>query len=91
MKVKKISIRNLNDAEKVMESLDVHSKVRKMMAEKSLFHVLEIDDVSPPAANIMKQIAISRGSDAIVNQKVIINDIEKSTVLLPGTVRELRL
>jgi dihydropteroate synthase len=91
MKVKKKSIRNLNDAERVMESLDVHSKVRKMLAEKSLFHVLEIDDVSPPAANIMKQIAISRGSDAIVNQNVIINDIEKSTVLLPGTVRELRL
>jgi dihydropteroate synthase len=91
MKVKKRSIRNLSDAEKIMESLDVHSKVRKMMAEKSLFHVLEIEDVSSPAANIVKQIAISRGSDAVVNQKVIINDIEKSTVLLPGTVRELRL
>ena len=74
-----------------MESLNVHNKVREMMAEKSLFHVLEIDDVSCPAANIMKQIAISRGSDAVVNQKVVLNDIEKSIVLLPGTVRELKL
>ncbi len=91
MKVKKKLIQNLSDAEKVMESLNVHNKVREMMAEKSLFHVLEIDDVSPPAANIMKQIAISRGSDAVVNQKVVVNDIEKSIVLLPGTVRELKL
>jgi len=91
MKVKKKLIQDLSDAEKVMESLNVHNKVRKMMAEKSLFHVLEIDDVSSPAANIMKQIAISRGSDAVVNQKVVMNDIEKSIVLLPGTVRELKL
>jgi len=91
MKVKKKLIQDLSDAEKVMESLNVHNKVREMMAEKSLFHVLEIDDVSCPAANIMKQIAISRGSDAVVNQKVVLNDIEKSIVLLPGTVRELKL
>jgi len=91
MKVKKKLIQDLSDAEKVMESLNVHNKVREMMAEKSLFYVLEIDDVSPPAANIMKQIAISRGSDAVVNQKVVLNDIEKSIVLLPGTVRELKL
>ena len=91
MKVRKITISSLNDAEKIMESLDVHKQVREVMAEKNIFHVLEIDDVSPPAANIMKQIAISRGSDAVVNQKVIINDIDKSTVLLPGTVRELKL
>jgi len=61
------------------------------MAEKTLFQVLEIEEVSSPAANILKQVAISRGSDAIVNRNVITGDVEKSTVLLPGTIRELKL
>ena len=91
MKVRKRLIHDFNDAEKAVKSVGVHDKVWKVMAEKTLFQVLEIDDVSVPAANIMKQIAISRGSDAIVNKKVVVNDVEKSTVLIPGTVRELKL
>jgi dihydropteroate synthase len=91
MKVRKRLINDFNDAEKAVKSVGVHDSVWNVMAEKTLFQVFEIDDVSVPAANIMKQIAISRGSDAIVNKKVVVNDVEKSTVLIPGTVRELKL
>jgi dihydropteroate synthase len=91
MRVKKKSIENLIDAEAAVQAVGVYNGVRKDMAEKTIFHVLEIEDVSSPAANIIKQVAISRGSDAVVHQDVIVNNVEKSTVLLPGTVRELKL
>jgi len=91
MRVKKKSIKTLSDAEKAMKTVGVYNDVQEVMAEKTIFQVLEIDDVSSAAANIIKQVAISRGSDAVVNQNVIVNNVEKSTVLLPGTVRELKL
>lgn len=91
MRVKKKSIENLIDAEAAVKAVGVYNDVRRDMAEKTVFHVLEIEDVSSPAANIIKQVAISRGSDAVVHQDVVVSNIEKSTLLLPGTVRELKL
>jgi len=91
MRVKRKSIRNLKGAEEALELIDMHNDVKKTMAEKTLFQVLEIKDVSSPAANIIKQVAISRGTDAVVHRDVITGRIENSTVLLPGTIRELKL
>ena len=91
MRVKKKYIQNLKEAEAALEVVDVYKDVKKTMAEKTLFQVLEIKEVSSPAANIIKQVAISRGSDAVVHRDVITGNIEKSTVLLPGTIRELKL
>ena len=91
MRVKKKSIQNLREAEAALEVIDVYNDVKKTMAEKTLFQVLEIREVSSPAANIIKQVAISRGSDAVVHRDVVTGSIESSTVLLPGTIRELKL
>ena len=91
MRVKKKSIQNLREAETALEVVDVYNDVKKTMAEKTLFQVLEIREVSSPAANIIKQVAISRGSDAVVHRDVVTGSIESSTVLLPGTIRELKL
>lgn len=91
MRVKKKSIQNLREAETALEVVDVYNDVKKTMAEKTLFQVLEIREVSSPAANIIKQVAISRGSDAVVHRDVVTGSVEGSTVLLPGTIRELKL
>lgn len=91
MKVKKKSIRNLSDAKAAVKTVGVYDDVNEVMAEKTLFEVLEIEGVKSPAANILKQVAISRGSDAVVHRDVITGDVDKSTVILPGTVRELKL
>jgi dihydropteroate synthase len=91
MRIKKKSVENLIDAEAAVQAVGVYDDVRKNMAEKTIFHVLEIEGISSPAANIVKQVAISRGSDAVVHKDVIVNKVEKSTVILPGTVRELKL
>ena len=91
MKVKMKSIKNLRDAEVAVETVGVYNDVKEIMAEKALFRVLEIEEVSSPAANIIKQVAISRGTDAVVHRDVVAGDVEKSRVLLPGTIRELKL
>jgi dihydropteroate synthase len=91
MKVKEKLIKNLSDAEAAVETVGVSNDVKETMAEKAVFKVLAIEEVSSPAANAIKQVAISRGSDAVVHRKVIAGDVEKSTVLLPGTIRELKL
>jgi dihydropteroate synthase len=91
MKVKRKTIQNLSAALAIVEAVGVSNDVKETMAEKAVFRVLEIEEISSPAANVIKQVAISRGSDAVVHRKVIKNDIEKSTVLLPGTIRELKL
>jgi dihydropteroate synthase len=91
MKVKKKTIQNLSDAEVAVKTVGVYDDVKKIMAEKTIFQVLEIEEVSSPAANVLKQVAISRGSDAVVHRSVVAGDVEKSTVLLPGTIRELKL
>jgi dihydropteroate synthase len=91
MRVKKKSIQNLKEAEAALKIVDVYNNVKTTMVEKTLFQVLEIEEVSFPAANIIKQIAISRGSDAVVHRDVITGNVKKSTVLLPGTIRELKL
>jgi dihydropteroate synthase len=91
MKVKKKSIHNLSDAEAAVETVGVYNDVKEVMSEKALFRVLEIEEVSSAAANILKQVAISRGSDAVVHRDVVTGGVEKSKVLLPGTIRELKL
>ncbi|MBN1695477.1 dihydropteroate synthase [candidate division WOR-3 bacterium] len=91
MKVKKKSIQNLRDARAVVETIGVYNDVREIMSEKVLFLVLEIEEVSSAAANILKQVAISRGSDAVVHRDIVTGSVEKSKVLLPGTIRELKL
>ncbi len=91
MKVKKKSIQNLTEALAAVETVGVDNDVKEIMSEKALFRVLEIEEISSPAANILKQVAISRGSDAVVHRDVVTGNVEKSKVLLPGTIRELKL
>lgn len=91
MKLHLKTIRNKNQAVKAVEEVGVDNAIIGEMADKMLFYVVEIEEVSPPAATIMKQIAISRGTDAAVHRNVIVNRVDKSTVLIPGSMRELKL
>ena len=91
MKVLQRVITSREDALRAIKKIGVEPIMEKKLAEKTRFSVLEIQDVPCPAATIIKQVAISRGSDAVVNKKVIVSGVRESTVLLPGTIRELKL
>jgi dihydropteroate synthase len=91
MKVYLKDIKSKKEAIKVVKDIGVDKVVLSSLAEKSRFRVFKIVDVPSPAATIIKQIAISRGTDAAVHRKVIVNGVNRSIVILPGSIRELKL
>jgi dihydropteroate synthase len=91
MKVYLKDLKSKKEALKVVKDIGVDKTVLSLLAEKSRFRVFKIVGISSPAATIIKQIAISRGTDAAVHRKVIVNGVTQSDVLLPGSVRELKL
>ena len=91
MKVYLKDLKSKKEAIKVIKDIGVDKVVISSLAEKSRFRVFKIADVPSPAATIIKQIAISRGTDAAVHRKVIVNGVTHSNVILPGSIRELKL
>jgi len=91
MKVYLKDIRTKEEALRAVEKVGVDSTIASELADKIRFCVLEIGNLSSPEATILKQVAISRGTDAAVHREVIVNGVDKSTVLLPGSFRELKL
>ena len=91
MRVHLKDLRSKKKAIRAVKDICVDKVVTSTLAEKSRFCVFEIEGVSPPVATIIKQIAISRGTDAAVHRKIIVNGIAESNVLLPGSIRELKL
>ncbi|MCD6379389.1 dihydropteroate synthase [bacterium] len=61
----------------------------KIISQKSQNWVIQIDNVSPPAANIIKQQLLSLGQDAAVHKDVISGKPESSTVYIIFDRRKL--
>ena len=59
------------------------------MQDKGDFLLLMADELASPAVNILKQEMLSRGGDAATHKQALVNGIEKSSVLLMGTRRQL--
>lgn len=76
--------------EKEMMSLGVSSQAIVHMAEKGQFFLVRAEGLSPVAANILKQDMLSRGGEAAVHAGVIVHRVEKSGVLLMGTLAQYR-
>jgi len=58
--------------------------------EKSDGFLLKITNLSTPAANILKQTALSFGADLAVHREVITGKVERSDAIFIGTKRQLR-
>jgi len=68
--------------------MGVDEAVENHLAEKLTFYVLQIDNLSSAAANILKQTALSRGTDAVIHRDVITGKIQNSSVVISGTKKE---
>lgn len=60
------------------------------LSRKSEIMVFLIEDVSAPAANILKQSMLSGGADAIVSMKSITCEIERTGALIVGTEKQIK-
>ena len=88
--MKIITIRNLKEAKKKIQSIGALPPGVEIMAEKTLTKVIEIKNVRSPIANILKQEMLAIGGDTAVHAKCAACQIEKSTILIIGTIRQLR-
>jgi len=87
--IKIMNFKNFEDAERRLREIGVDKEVISLLADKMFFYVLKIDGVNPGEANIIKQTALSKGTDAAVHRDVITGKKKKSDMLLAGTKSEL--
>ncbi len=81
---------------RIEEYLSLESSIRSIGADPVAYDIffnkkeilpIRVKNMNSPSANIIKQEMIGFGGDAVVHKKVITCNIEKSDVLLLGTIR----
>lgn len=86
-----VPIMSVDAAEELIRSVgvdDVYSV--KTMAQKTITRVIRLKGVRATMANILKQEMLSLGGDAAVHKDAISCKVEKTDVLLIGTLKQLR-
>lgn len=73
-----------------LRSLSVDESCIDIFLDKFDSFLLKITDLKTPAANILKQTALSNGADVAVHREVITGKVERSDALFMGTKRQLR-
>jgi len=79
-----------NEGRMLVKKMGVDDVVENHLAEKLVFYVFQIDNLSSAAANILKQTALSRGTDAVIHRDVITGKIQNSSVVISGTKKEFK-
>ena len=83
-------LRNFEEAKKEMLAIEVDGGGIPIMAPKSVFKIIKITDVNRAAATIMKQEMLSCSGDVAVAKGTINAAIDKTDVLIFGTVAQIR-
>jgi dihydropteroate synthase len=86
-----IKLDNQLEAKKAMQQIGSDMGGIAHMSGKPIGRALKIENISLPAAHILKQEMLSIGGDAAVHRNVIVNKIEATDILLLGTERQLLL
>jgi len=88
--MKLYNIKN-SDISKLFKSIGVSYGGIEILQDKSYMHTILIKDLKTPAANILKQDALSIGADLAVPSGVITCKIEKCNCLLIATTKHLKI
>ena len=87
-RVRVITINNKKEAKEHIQSVGSDLRGIKLMAPKGVLRALKLYEISVPAASIIKQEMLAVGGDAALNRGVINNTVEKTDVLLMGTLKQ---
>jgi dihydropteroate synthase len=90
MTMRALYIKTVEDAVRELNRIGADEYSVDIMAPKTLGRTIKLEDVSSPAANILKQEMLSLGGDAAVARDVITGKAKTSSVLLMGTLKQLR-
>lgn len=90
MRSEVLHIDNLDDAKKELKKLKIEDVSVSIMAPKAVFRVIKLYEVNPAAANIIKQEMLALGGEAAVERGCVNMSIEKSDVIIMGTLKQYR-
>lgn len=84
-----LDLQNLSSAEKALLGLGADPAGVSIMGPKSVFRVIKLKNVSPIAANILKQEILSYGGESANAYGAINHSVEKTDVLICATLAQL--
>ncbi|MEL7568660.1 MAG: dihydropteroate synthase [Dehalobacterium sp.] len=85
-----VSIKDFKTAKKYLGEAGASRGGQAIMQSKALFYTVMVENVSDPAANILKQEMLSKGGDCAIHRDALIHKTGKSSVLLMGTLRQYK-
>lgn len=85
--IKSFSSENI---EKELDFIGFDKAYLKAISEKFIPEIFKIYELSPVQATILKQTALSCGTDCAVHREVLMQNIEKSDALLFGTKSQIK-
>jgi dihydropteroate synthase len=83
-------IKEPEDGEEMMKAIGVSEPGIQMMKEKTVYHSILLSNISTPAALSLKQHMLSVGGDVAIPEGVIDFKVERCTVLLTGTSKQIK-
>lgn len=78
------------DIEKELSQIGFDEGYRYAVSDKFKYINIKIFDLSPAQANILKQTALSLGTDCATHRDVITGKVDKSNAILGGSYNELK-
>jgi dihydropteroate synthase len=83
-------LRDPEDGEEIMKAIGVSKPGIQMMKEKTVNHNILLSNISTPAALSLKQYMLSVGGDVAIPEGAIDFQVERCTVLLTGTSKQIK-
>ncbi len=87
--VRLLSLKSIRDVKDEIYKIGVDDSCINSLAMKGKFFTIKISRLSPASCNIIKQTALSVGTDAAVHRDVITGKMNDSNLLLFGTLKEI--
>lgn len=84
-----LSLRSIREIRRELEKIGVDRACLDSLAEKGAFVTIKIEHLDPASCNIIKQSALSVGTDAAVHRDVITGKKEYSDIILFGSRKEI--
>jgi len=81
---------NNTDIEKELEIIGFDNSYKNIAKDKFNYLNIKIYDLTIPQATILKQTALSNGTDCAVNRNVLTNSTEKTDCILTGSITQLK-
>ncbi|MCJ7745383.1 MAG: hypothetical protein MUP40_03735, partial [Actinobacteria bacterium] len=85
-----VRVESLSDARRLLQDLGSDKGGVAIMSRKMKYAVVSVEDVQARAANIIKQVMLSKGGECATPRDALLKTTEPVRVLMMGTVAQFR-